>query len=527
MTKYDAAIIPREYIIYDAKSSEDLNRQGMIWLRQDLIAKRRISGIIVPFQGRLSADPLHQMTLERECEHYGVKLVCGDSPTGNDWGSQTTRILQAQANALRVKSNRDNVLAGNIARVMAGKVPCHRAPYGYTLVTDKVIDQRSGRVRVNSAAWQIDKTDEAGDVLHDSRAWVVYMIFIWVGEQSRTCYWVASELNKMNVPAPERETWMPRTVIKIVNRKCYTGKAEYNANGRVLNPDRPFGDPTMGAKRTLIRPKPEKDRVSYNVPALTTEGLWLLANQNIKERGRGRGKEGKRIQALLRNRILCPKCHKPMSVMRKGPGSDEVFYFCRAHYCPWIKNPCDYRKFIPASWDEGVWSEICRLLHDDKWLELQLGEEQNRSQDKEKLIHLEEINIKQAKQKLARIQEGWEKGVYTEAEAGTRVAGLRQVISNSEQEIKNINEMYSTDVNLESLRKELLSLRSKNLEEASFQERADLIARLGIKVTPSEDLKTRRISCRVNPANALKKGVENGLTKVTFGGLEWTRTIDL
>ena len=117
---------------------------------------------------------------------------------------------------------------------------------------------------------------------------------------------------------------MPKTVIKIVNRKCYTGEAEYNVNGLVSNPDRPFGDPTMGVKKTLVRPKPQDERVSYNVPALTTENLWQLANQSIKERGRGRGKQGKVIKALLRTRLLCPKCHKPMSVMRKGTGSDQL-----------------------------------------------------------------------------------------------------------------------------------------------------------------------------------------------------------
>ncbi len=518
LAKQSGVVVPHEYIIYDARSSEDLNRPGMIWLRQELIAKRRISGIVVPFQGRLSADPLHQLTLERECQYYGVTLVCGDSPTGNDWGSQTTRLIQAQANALRVKSNRDNVLAGNISRVLSGKVPSHRAPFGYRLVTDKVIDQRSGRVKVNSATWQIDGVDEDGNIVTHSPAWTAKMIFVWVGEQGRTCYWVAQELNSLGIPPPERETWMPRNIIKIVNRRCYTGKAEYNAYGRVQNPDRPFSDPTMGIKRTLLRAKPEKERVIFNVPAMTTEALWQLANQNIKERGRGRGKQGKCIQALLRNRILCPKCHKPMSVMRKEAGSDDGFYFCRAHDCPWIKNPCDYRKFIPASWDDSVWNEITNLLQDDHWLELQLGEEENRSQDKDKLVRIEENKIRQANQKITRIQEGWEKGIYTEAEAATKVKDLRLVIDKAVKEIDSINKQYTTALDSESIRKELVALRSRNLIEVSFEEKADIIARLGIKVLPSEDLKTRRISCRINPVNALKRGDESGLTKVTFGG---------
>ena len=219
-----------------------------------------------------------------------------------------------------------------------------------------------------------------------------------------------------------------------------------------------------------------------------------------------------------------------MSVMRKEAGSDEAFYYCRAHYCPWIKNPCNYRKFIPASWDDSIWNDLCRLLRNDEWLETQLGEEQNRLQDKDKLIHLEEDKIKQAKQRLIRIQDGWEKGVYTEAEAGVKVKELRQIIANTEQEIENINAMYMREnFSLDSLRQELLSLRSQNLEEASLEEKAELVARPGVKVIPTEDLKTRRICCRLNMNNIQKRGGENGLTKVTPGGAGVTigRTFEL
>ena len=102
---------------------------------------------------------------------------------------------------------------------------------------------------------------------------------------------------------------------------------------------------------------------------------------------------------------------------------------------------------------------------------------------------------------------------------------LRQLIINAEQEIENINTMYVREnFNLDSLRQELLSLRSQNLEEASFEEKAELIASLGVKVIPAEDLKTRRICCRLNLENTQKKGGENGLTKVTFGGAGGIRT---
>jgi hypothetical protein len=254
---------------------------------------------------------------------------------------------------LRVKCNRDNALAGNIARVLTGKAPAHRAAHGYVYRTDKIIEARTGRAKVLRAWWEVDELGPDGLPVYGSPAWVVIQIFVWVGDEGRTAYWVASKLNELGIRPPYRTSWSPKTVIKIVGRRCYTGKAEYNANGRVPNPEKPLGDLTLGIKRTLVRPKPDGEKVPFKVPALITEEQWTRANKNLRERGRGRGKQGKRLQALFRTRMLCPKCRKPMSVLQKK-GRDQVYYYCRAHYCPWIKDPCTYNRFVPESWDEEV-----------------------------------------------------------------------------------------------------------------------------------------------------------------------------
>jgi len=147
-----------------------------------------------------------------------------------------------------------------------------------------------------------------------------------------------------------------------------------------------------------------------------------------------------------------------------------------------------------------------------------------------KLIRLEENKIKQANQKLSRIQDGWGKGIYSDAELGTKVKELRQIIASAEQEIERINVTYMTEnFNPDPIRNDLLSLRSQNLENATFEDKQELIARLGVTVIPSEDLKTLRISCRLNLNDDLKKGVENSLAKVTFGGAGVTigRTFEL
>lgn len=123
LAKQHGAIIPREYIIYDARSSEDMDRPGIKMLRSELIAKRRIEGIVIPFQGRLSSGPLHQLTFEKECEYYGLKVIYGDAPpvmigVVRRPGSFRLRQMLCESNV-----NRDNALGGSIARVMAGKVP--------------------------------------------------------------------------------------------------------------------------------------------------------------------------------------------------------------------------------------------------------------------------------------------------------------------------------------------------------------------------------------------------------------------
>ena len=530
LAKQNDSIVPKEYVIYDAESSEDLNRPGMIWLRKELIAARRIAGIVIPFQGRLSADPLHQLAFERECAYYGIRVVYGDAPGGDDWASQTTRLIQAQANALRVKCNRDNALAGNIARVLAGKAPAHRAGYGYIYRTEKIIEARTGRAKVLHAWWEIDELGPDGEPVWGSPAWVVIQIFVWLGDEGRTAYWVAHKLNELGIRPPYRTSWAPKSVIKIAGRRCYTGKAEYNANGRVPNPEKPLGDLTLGIRRTLVRPKPESEKVVFDVPGLITEEQWIRANHNLRERGRGRGKQGKRIQALFRNRMLCPRCGKPMSVLRKK-GSDQVYYYCRAHYCSWLNDPCTYSRFVSGTWDDEIWEEICTMLSSDVWLEQQLTTELSQSTDLEKLVKLEQLKISHAKLRISKVQEGWEKGFYTPEEVQTKLTEHRAAIARAESGISGLREQMSNRglsiFEAELLRQELKELRDRNLTESTFNERVDLVAKLGIKILPSEDLKSRKISCRLNLVKENEEREQAGFAKVTFGGPLWSRTTDL
>ncbi len=529
LAKQKGVVVPREYILYDTVTSEHLDRPHMKQLRGNLIAGRRISGVIVPFQGRLSANALHQLTFETESDYYKVEIVYGDAPGGKDWASQTTRLIQAQANALRVKTNRDNALAGNISRVLAGKVPSHRAPYGYTYHTEKIFEPRSGRARVLKAWWEINEIGPDDELIWGSPAWVVTQMFTWTGDESRTAYWVASKLNVLKIPPPDRVLWAPKTVIQIVHRKCYTGEAEYNVNGRVPNPNRPLGDLTLGIRKTLLSPKPKEERVTFEVLPLTTTELWKKANENITERGRGRGKQGKTIQALFRTRMYCPRCGKPMSVLRGKRG--EVFYYCRAHYCPWIKDPCRYNRFVPGTWDDEIWDELDVMLKDDAWMEQQLAVDVHQDEGLDKQIRLHQLKTRQAEDKIRKVEEGFDGGLYALEEARKKKLDYRDAIGKEMQEISRLQAQVETQGfsrgDAEALRQELRGLRERNLKEATFEEKVDLVAMLGIKVHPAEDLKSRRIVCRLNLKKVVGEREQNDFAKVMLGGAEGIRTPDL
>jgi hypothetical protein len=529
LAKQADVIIPREYVIYDVHTSEDLDRPGIGWLRTELMPRRRVSGIIIPTLGRLSMDDYHRQAFEKECQYYGIRFIYGDAPSGTDIGSMFARSGISLGNYLRVKTNRESALAGNISRILAGKVPSQRAAYGYVYRADKIFEAGTGKAKVLRAWWEIDELGPDGEPIYGTPAWAVTEIFIWIGDEARTAYWVANKLNELGIRAPYRTSWAPTTVIDIVHRRCYTGEAEYNANSRVPNPDKPLGDLTLGVKRTLLRPKPDNEKLIFEVPALTTKERRLMANSNLRERGRGRGKQGKMIQALFRSRMLCPQCGKPMSVLRKR-GTDQVYYYCRAHYRPWLQNACTFNRFVPGTWDYEIWDEICTIMGTDAWLEQQLSTELSHSADLEKLVRIEQLKISQVKLRVSKVQEGWEKGFYTPEEAQAKLAEHRQAIARAEAEIarlqKQIVSRGLSPLEAELLRQELKALRDRNLIASPYEEKADLVAKLGIKVLPSEDLKSRKILCRLNLTKVNDEKEQSGFAKVMLGRPYRVRTCD-
>lgn len=73
-------------------------------------------------------------------------------------------------------------------------------------------------------------------------------------------------------------------------------------------------------------------------------------------------------------------------------------------------------------------------------------------------------------------------------------------------------------IEAEAIRQELTAFPDKNLLGATFEEGADRVARLGMTILPSEDLKSREISCRLNLVKVNHEREQIRSAKVMFGG---------
>ena len=477
-------IVPRDYVFYDVVTGEHLERPGMIHLRRELAPAQRIAGVIFPVLDRLSREPTHIGIFEFEMDYHGVHYHYGDAPNGSDPMSQMVRQNLAHAAKFVKLVNRKNNRAGNMGRALKGIAPAFRPSYGYIYRAE--YREESGRKSVIKAWWELNTAGPDSKPDQGSPAWVVQNVFNWVGNEERTLHWVAREMNRLGVPTAGGSSWNPGKVQRLVRNPCYTGKHAYNVHARVPSLNQPLVDITAEIKRNRKEVKPESEWVYFDVPMLVEEDLWKRANELIAIRGRGRGKQGKSIDALLRGRIHCPRCQQRMVVRRHPRYKERAYYHCKTYGQRWRERPCTYNTFIPASWDEVVWADLCSMLRDESWLDAEVASAQQKDEAIGELLRQQQLKVAQAQRKMVGVQEGFEGAIYSLEQAQTRVAQLKTDIGEAEREIKRLRERATavprSAADMAALKGELRNLRDRNLDEAPFPERTNLVARLGLRV---------------------------------------------
>jgi hypothetical protein len=114
-----------------------------------------------------------------------------------------------------------------------------------------------------------------------------------------------------------------------------------------------------------------------------------------------------------------------------------------------------------------------------------------------------------------------EHSLYSLDEAKTWKQQYQEGINKIQGEIAELEKRKSdqglSPNEVQSLRQELEQLMDGNIKGADFNQKLDLLAQLGVVVYPSEDLKSRKISCQLNLREILNEGEQPSSTKVVYG----------
>ncbi len=184
---------------------------------------------------------------------------------------------------------------------------------------------------------------------------------------------------------------------------------------------------------------------------------------------------------------------------------------------------------------ELLWNDVCSLLRDERWVDAGRERVGATNEGLDRLMRAERSRLAQAKAKMARVREGFEGGIYTLEAAKARIGELEKVMGRAEAELRRLEGLADPDrrgaAQVDALRDELQRLRDRNLDEATFEQRVDLIARLGVAVHPSEDLTTARVTCRMGGGSPREPAADRqhqsppeAATKFAAGGAEVTFT---
>jgi len=208
---------------------------------------------------------------------------------------------------------------------------------------------------------------------------------------------------------------------------------------------------------------------------------------------------------LLRGRVFCPQCNRLLSVYRDSNYRHLKYYICSTRSQGWKKQRCHFPAFRIEWLDNVVWDCVYALVKQPALVEEELSacDNNRRTEDLIKRVKLLRQKIDQTEAKIRRIHEGYEAEppLYTAKEAEERIRAFRDLITRTEKEQQRLQTLLEQQVigqrTLELVRHTLDKVRDENLENATFGEKQELIARLGIMVYPSADHKTVRIASRL------------------------------
>lgn len=355
--------------IDDGWSGDILVRPQLDQLRQD--AKKKIwQAVLIYDPGRLARRYSYQQLLIDELRDASIEPLFVTTPPPKN---AEEKILQGVhgifAEYERAKIT-ERFRLGKLRKVKEGHVSVSEAPFGYTYIPKR--DGKHGYYEINQA-----------------EAKIVKKIFTWIVEDRLTIRGVVRKLQELGIKPrkSKRGVWNTSTLSTLLRNTTFIGDAHYGRSYAVI-PENPFKvERYRKMRKTSRKMRPEEDWIKIPVPPIIEKGLFMQAQQQLKENFE-LSNRNKKNEYLLAGRVWCSCGDR-----RAGEGPQRgkhLYYRCtnRVHSFP-LPPKCLERGINARVADKLVWSQLAKLMSSPelllqqlkRWISQKQSKQQNSTAD--------------------------------------------------------------------------------------------------------------------------------------------------
>jgi len=460
----------------DGHSGAKLQRPGLDALR-DQAARAAFDVVLVTAPDRLARNYVHQMVILEELERHGISVVFIDRPPSDDPHEQLVVQIRGAVAEYERTLIADRMRRGRLAKLRAGRLlPWTNAPYGYRGHPERPRDP--ALVEVDEAA-----------------AAVVRELFQTYADGEATLHALAVRLTARGIASPTgRHFWSASTVRTMLNNPVYIGEA---VSGRLQS------RPSV-TRRSALEPvgrgvsvqlTPRDQWISVHVPAIVSMDMFsaaqrrLAINQQLARRNS--------IHAyLLRGLVSCGHCHLSCTGRAGHRGATYQYYVCRGKLPTVTSNReqhCASRLIPTQQLDTVVWDDLCHVVQHPEIVAHELKRAQAGDWVPQELrrrqASLRSVRVGLGRQQ-ARLLEAYLAGVLDLATFEHKRSELRrheeEVLARQREVVAQGQQLVAVETVARSTT-EVLEQLSRGLEQATFEQRRQLVELLIDRVVVTDD----------------------------------------
>jgi len=460
----------------DGHTGAKLQRPGLDALR-DQAARAVFDVVLVTAPDRLARNYVHQMVILEELERLGISVVFIDRPPSDDPHEQLVVQIRGAVAEYERTLIADRMRRGRQAKLRAGRLlPWTNAPYGYRVHPERPRDP--ALVEVDEAA-----------------AAVVRELFQAYAEGEATLHALAVRLTTRGIASPTgRRFWSASSVRVILSNPAYIGEA---VSGRLQS------RPARGRRSALepvgrgvsAQPTGHDQWITVPVPAVVSPDVFTAAQQRLAT-NQQLARRNTIYPYLLRGLVSCGRCQLSCTGRALHPTANYQYYVCRGKLPTVTSNREQHcpSRFIPAhQLDAIVWDDLCQVVRHPEVVAHELRRAQAGDWVPQELrrrqASLRSVRLGLGRQQ-ARLLEAYLAGVLDLATFEHKRSELRQreeeVLAREREVVAHGQRLVAVESIARSTT-EILKHLSRGLEEATFEQRRQLVELLIDRVVVTDD----------------------------------------